>query len=158
MATPNELAISLIRAHADTSAKASMTLVRGLRAAYTRVPDDDLLKSVKGTLLAVADYIEKNDDKPLVAFVEAIIGERKQSGLEPLDFALMSHCYLPPLRQVFLQNAPTPADGNAAFDVVESIALPLMERLLRVAVVPREVSPFLTAMHVRDIVMKTIRP
>ena len=58
MATPNELAISLIRAHADTSAKASMTLVRGLRAAYTRVPDDDLLKSVKGTLLAVADYIE----------------------------------------------------------------------------------------------------
>src|ERR1051326_5288514 len=114
MPTPTELAISLIRAHADNSAKASITLVRGLREAYRSVSDDDLMKSVKGTLLAVADYLDKHDDKPLVAFVAAIIGERQQSGLEALDFAIMSHCYLPPLRQVFLQNAPTPADGNAA--------------------------------------------
>ncbi len=157
MTTPTALAISLLREHADSSARASVALIRTLRKSYDRIPDADLHKSVKGTLLAVADYLEKSDDKPVIALVEGIILSRKESGLEPLDFAVMSHCYMPPLRHHFTQHAPSVADGLAAFDIVESISLPLMERLLRVAVQPREGSPFLTALHVRDIVLRSMK-
>jgi hypothetical protein len=155
MTTPTALAITLIREHADSSARASVVLIRSLRKSYDRVPDADLHESVKGTLLAVADYLEKKDDAVVIDLVEAIIASRKDGGLEALDFAVMSHCYMPPLRHHFAQHAPNLADALAAFDVVESIALPLMERLLSVAVKPVRGSPFLTALHVADIVLRS---
>ena len=151
MTEPTALANTLLRKHADQCAHGSVALIRSLRAEYERVPDAALHHSVHKTLLALADYLEKNDDAAVFSLVEGIISERQANGLVALDFAVMSHCYMPPLRQVFV-DAVGASDGLAAFDVVEAVSLPLMERLLRVAVKPYA-GAFLTPLPVRAIVL-----
>ena len=128
--------------------------MRRLRPKYAALPDADLLASVRPTLLGVADYLETSDDQPLIALVEGIIGARRESGFDALDFAVMSHCYLPPVRAVFVARAPTPVEGLAAYDAVEAVSLPLIERLLHPAVEPG--GPFV-AVYVRDLVTRSMR-
>jgi hypothetical protein len=154
---PNALAISLLRTHADSMARASAALVKKLRPTYERVPDASLIESVKGTLLGVATYLEKGDDKPLIDIVEKMINERRSSGLDALDFAVMSHCYLPPVRQTFVTRAPSPQEGLAAYDEVESVSLPLVEKLLRTAVGPTNEAQFLVPLYVRDVIERTFK-
>jgi hypothetical protein len=151
MTDATALAISLLRKHADRSARGSVALIRSLRAEYEKVSDAALHASVEQTLLALADYLENHDDAAVFDLVEGIINARQASGLVALDFAVMSHCYMPPLRQVFV-DAVGPVDGLAAYDVVEGISLPLMEKLLRVAVKPYA-GAFITPMAVRSIVL-----
>lgn len=151
MTDPTALAITLLRKHADKCAHGSVALIRSLRPEYEKVPDAALHDSVHKTLLALADYLEHNDDAAVFSLVEGIINERQATGLVALDFAVMSHCYMPPLRHAFV-DAAGPSEGLAAFDVVEGVSLPLMERLLRVAVKPYA-GAFLAPMPVRSIVL-----
>ena len=150
----NDLAVSLLRSHVEDISSASMALARRLRPTYQRVPDESLLASVRGTLLGVASFIENGDDAPIIRLVEGFIAARRESGFDVHDFAVMSHCYLPPVRQVFVTRAATPVEGLAAYDVVESVSLPLIERLLQTAVASTEGGQFLVPVYIRDVLVR----
>ena len=130
---PNQLAVALLREHGDEISASSFALACRLRRTFLAIDADVGRRSIGTVLSGVATYLERGDEHPLLEYLHHLIRLRRAGGFDALDFSDMSHCNLPAVRHCFVTRAPSTAMGLAAFEAVESVVLPLLERLFEVA-------------------------
>ncbi len=130
---PKQLAASLLREHSAPIAAAAFALACKLRPGIAAIDLDVGRRSIGAVVAGVATYLERGDEAPLVDYLHQLIRLRRAGGFNAVDFSVMSHCYLPAIRHCFTARAPSVAMGLAAFEAVESVVLPLLERLFRAA-------------------------
>lgn len=130
---PRQLAITMLREHGATIAASAYALACRLRSGIAAIDAEVGRRSIALVMSSVATYLERGDEQPLVDYLHQLIRLRRAGGLNPVDFSVMSHCYLPAVRHCFVTRAPSTAMGLAAFELVESVVLPLLERLFQAA-------------------------
>lgn len=130
---PKHLAVQLLRDHSGDIAASAFALACRLRPGLTAIAPEVGARSVEVVVAGVASFIDSGDEGPLIEHLSTLIRLRRAGGFNAVDFSVMSHCYLPTIRHACVSRAPSVAMGLAAFEVVESVVLPLIERLFQAA-------------------------
>ncbi len=128
--TPRELAIRLLADNRDHIGRSVYQLTCRLQPHWADVDENAFVHNTHTVLRAVQDYLAGGDPEVIINLARDLLRVRRLAGFTGPEFHLALHTYLPVVRKAFLARAPTMRQGLAAFDVAESICLPLFSRLL----------------------------
>jgi hypothetical protein len=120
-------AVELLAKHRTLIARGVYTLGSRLDPVVKTVPINVAEASVGNILRALESYLLTNDPEPLMETIRTTAQLRHLTGYKMQQLMAMSHCYLPVIRKVFQKNGDAEL---AAFDVVESVGLPFIIRML----------------------------
>lgn len=125
------LALQLLTERTEIIGRVAFRLAKRLDPRMSTLPEDVAAASIATTMRALESFLRTGDPTPVVTAIESVAALRSLIGWSEAHFLVMGNAYLPALRKVFLRYAPDPARGLAAYDVVESAALPLVVRLMQ---------------------------
>ena len=128
--TPRELAVRTLHENRDAIARAIYKLVAKLAPRWSSIDETAFAKNA-GTLLQAAElYLSGGDVEMLFQLTKDMMRVRRLGGFTGADFNVLLHSYMPVVRKVFLSRAPSLREGVAAYDIAESVCLPLFARII----------------------------
>lgn len=95
------------------------------------IPEATAVGSIGSFMRGLEIFLRTDDSKPLAEIIHATVSLRRLGGFDWTAIVSMSHCYLPVIRKVFLRRIPDPMHALKAYDVVESVVVPFIARMLR---------------------------
>lgn len=126
--TTQDRAIELLKRHRDLIAREISSLIERVAPAFRDVDLTARRQSVAAHLEAFTQLLSGASKSQLMSHVEQTVRLRALAGVSPEAIFAASHCYLPVIRRVFVQQSRDPLEGLRAYEVVEAVALPLITR------------------------------
>lgn len=128
--TPRELAVRLLRENREPIAASVYKLVSKLGPRWATVDENAFGHNAKTLLSASEAYLSGGGVDALMSLVRDMMRVRRLGGFTGVDFNVLMHGYMPVVRKAFLSQAPSLRAGLAAYDVAESVYLPLFTRIV----------------------------
>jgi hypothetical protein len=131
--TPRELAIRLLHENRDDVARGVHKVVSRINPRWASVEREAFAQTAARQLEAIEKHLRGGNPDELLRYARDSMRIRKLSGFSAPDFNIALHAYLPVIRKAFLARAPNMKQALGAFDVVESVLLPLAWRFIEAA-------------------------
>lgn len=122
-------AILLLRQHRDAIARDISARIEALAPAFREVDLTARQQSVAAQIEACAALLSGTSKQQLITHLDQTIRLRTLAGVPPEAIFVASHCYLPTIRRVFVEQSPDALEGLRAYEVVEVVFLRIIGHL-----------------------------
>ncbi len=121
----------LVKAHKDEIAVAIRAQTTLLAPEYANIDPEARKASILNVIDALERVLNGQGKAALFRLVLDLAQLRKMTGLSEPALMISMFSYMPVVRRVFKRHEPDLATATAAFDALESWALPLMAEIVR---------------------------
>jgi hypothetical protein len=128
--TPTELAIRLLHDNRIEIGRGVHRVLVKLNTRWGQIDVDAFAKNAEGLFAAVEVYLAGGGADVFLRLARDLMRVRKLGGFSGSDFNVAMHAYMPVVRKAFFARAPSLRQGLAAYDIVESVLLALITRLV----------------------------